>query len=70
MLFYVVLQRGKQMITFFTILLILIGANAIFMIFSLSGASNDKKIDAADDESDASTIYPLQTTSSKFEKAV
>ncbi|PKA97130.1 hypothetical protein B0O79_0778 [Flavobacteriaceae bacterium MAR_2009_75] len=59
------------MMTFFTILLVLIGANAIFMVFSLSGVSNGGKKDQEDlANSESSKIYPLQSNSSKLKKAV
>ncbi|MBC6998241.1 hypothetical protein [Cytophaga sp. FL35] len=57
------------MMTFFTILLILVGANAIFMVFSLSGVSA-KENKGNNDSVDAKTaVYPLQS-SSKLKKAV
>ncbi len=62
------------MLSFFTILLILVGANAIFMVFSLSGISNARKKSNETKEtvskSGSSKVYPLQTLSSKFKKAV
>lgn len=59
------------MMTFFTILLILIGANAIFMVFSLSGVSNTNKKSLEEGEKDSSSkIYSLRSTSSKLKKAV
>ena len=59
------------MMTFFTILLILIGANAIIMVFSINGVSTEaKKGNEESTESKPSKIYPLQNNSSKFKKAV
>ncbi|MBU2947120.1 hypothetical protein KO521_10365 [Zobellia uliginosa] len=59
------------MMTFFTILLILIGANALFMVFSLSGISNDgKKSEGNVPKSTSPKVYPLNNISSKFKKAV
>lgn len=60
------------MITFFTILLILIGANGIFMVFSLGsfqiGFKNQKK-HTSESTSD-SKVYPLNELSSKYKKAI
>lgn len=59
------------MMTFFTILLILIGANALFMVFSLSGVSNGPKpIKENEAKATSSKIFPLNTLSSKYRKAV
>ncbi len=59
------------MLSFFTILLILVGANAVFMIFSLSGISNGRKEPRETvAKSGSSKVYPLQTQSSKFKEAV
>lgn len=60
------------MIIFFTILLILIGANGVFMAFSLGGFQikfkNQKKHNS-EDISD-SKVYPLNELSSKYKKAI
>ena len=59
------------MLSFFTILLILIGANALFMVFSLTGISNGgKKSGKPIAKSGSSKVYPFQNISSKFKKAV
>ncbi len=59
------------MLSFFTILLILVGANAIFMVFSLSGISNGrKKSNETVSKSGSSKVYRLQNLSSKLKKAV
>ncbi|CAM4182818.1 hypothetical protein [Zobellia nedashkovskayae] len=59
------------MMTFFTILLVLIGANALFMVFSLSGATNGgKKSEGNVSKSTSSKVYPLNNLSSKLKKAV
>ena len=58
------------MLSFFTILLILLGANAVFMIFSLSGSGKgNKKSRENPDGPSVSKTYPFQTLSSKFKKA-
>lgn len=58
------------MLSFFTILLILVGANAVFMIFSLNGpAKGNKKSRENQDSSSVSKTYPFETLSSKFKKA-
>ena len=57
------------MMTFFTILLILVGANAIFMVFSLSGVSAKDKKGNNDTVDSKTTVYPLQSNS-KLKKAV
>ncbi len=59
------------MMTFFTILLILIGANVIFMAFSLSGSFNgNKKLEKDVTKSTSSKILPLHTEASKYKKAI
>ena len=58
------------MMTFFTILLILIGANAIFMVFSLSGVSVGGKKEIQEEEKENTNIYPLRSSSEKLKKAV
>jgi len=58
------------MMTFFTILLVLIGANAIFMVFSLSGVSNGGKKIGDGTSKSTSKIYPLHKASSKYKKAI
>ncbi len=57
--------------TFFSILFILIGANAVFMFFSLNGVSEKagKTKKEVSKKSD-SKIYPINLTSSKYKKAV
>lgn len=57
------------MMTFFTILLVLIGANALFMVFSLSGINNGGK-KSQGNESTSPKVYPLNNLSSKLKKAV
>ncbi len=59
------------MLSFFTILLILVGANAVFLVFSLSGISNGrKKANGTLSKSGSSKVYKLRNPSSKFKKAV
>lgn len=59
------------MTSFFTILFILLGANAIFMFFNLNGASQkDSKTKEEASDSSASKVYPIDLVSSKFKKAV
>ncbi|NHF57905.1 hypothetical protein FK220_001030 [Flavobacteriaceae bacterium TP-CH-4] len=59
------------MMTFFTILFILIGANAFFMFFSLSGVSEKAgKTTKGDSNATDSKIYPIDLVSSKYKKAV
>ncbi|NNE78623.1 MAG: hypothetical protein HKN31_16285 [Pricia sp.] len=59
------------MMTFFTILLILVGANAIFMVFSLSGTSTGgKKHKERSIDASTTKVYPLNPLASKYEKAV
>lgn len=59
------------MTTFFTILLVLIGINALMMIFSLGsvGQRMKKSKDKAK-ASAASSIYPIDSDSSEYKKAV
>ncbi|WP_149275147.1 hypothetical protein [Pareuzebyella sediminis] len=60
------------MTTFFTILLILIGANGLFMVFSLGnfqmGFKSHKK--QASETTSNSKVYPLNELSSKYKKAI
>ena len=59
------------MMTFFTVILILIGANAIFMVFSLNGVSSGgKKEEKGSTKPTASKIYPLHSSSSKYKNAI
>lgn len=59
------------MITFFTILFILIGLNAIMMVFSLKGTNQrTKKTTTNVSTASASKIYPLDLVSSEYKKAV
>lgn len=59
------------MMTFFTILLILVGANALFMVFSLNSVSSGgKKTEENTSKDVSSKVYPLNSLSSKFKKAV
>ena len=59
------------MMIFFTTLLILVGANALFMVFSLSGFSNRSANTGAKSKSGSlsATDYPFPSDSSKFKKA-
>ena len=60
------------MLSFFTILLILVGANALFMVFSLTGIANGvKKFGKAKSEpisSSDSQVYPIQPRTSELKK--
>ncbi len=59
------------MITFFGILFILIGINAVLMVFSINGVN--QKIEKSTDgnsETSNSKIYPIDLISSKYKKAV
>ncbi|WP_273566218.1 hypothetical protein [Maribacter halichondriae] len=59
------------MITFFGILFILIGINAVLMIFSINGVDQKiKKSTDGDSETSTSKIYPIDLISSKYKKAV
>ncbi len=59
------------MLSFFTILFILLGANAVLMLFSLNGASQKEQKTKEDTSySSASKVYPIDLTPSKFKKAV
>lgn len=59
------------MLSFFTILLILVGANVIFMALSLSGISNwGKKSGQNSVKSDYSAIRILKDLKAKFKKTV
>lgn len=59
------------MITFFTILFILIGINAILMFFSLNGG-NQKSVKQAGKAAETSSgeVYPLNLVSTKYKKAI
>ncbi len=59
------------MLSFFTILFIILGANAVFMIFSLNGVSQkEPKTDKDVGDSSPSQVFPMDLGSSKFKKAV
>jgi hypothetical protein len=59
------------MLSFFTILLILVGANALFMVFSLAGPFNGNKSSGkAKTKAPPPKVYPLRTLTSRFKKAV
>jgi len=59
------------MISFFSILFIVIGVNAVLMIFSLSGSSQKaKKSSNTISDASPSKIYPIDLISSKYKKAV
>lgn len=59
------------MLSFFTILFILLGANAIFMFFSLNGVSQkESKSDINVGDSSQSKVFPMEIESSKFKEAV
>tara|TARA_R110002167_G_scaffold39214_3_gene121241 strand:+ start:691 stop:870 length:180 start_codon:yes stop_codon:yes gene_type:complete len=59
------------MMTFFNILFILIGANVVFMFFSLSGVSQkERKIVQENSEESSSKVYPIDLIPSKYKKAV
>ena len=59
------------MITFFTILFILIGVNAVMMIMNLSGVSQRiKKSTDGITETTMTKIYPIDLIPSKYKKAV
>lgn len=59
------------MLSFFTILLVLVGANALFMVFSLSGIANgSKKSEKNAGTSDTSKIGMVEDLQARFKKAV
>lgn len=59
------------MTSFFTILFIILGVNAVLMIFSLSGTSQKtKKSSTSSSTSSPSKIYPIDLISSEYKKAV
>ncbi len=59
------------MLSFFTILLILVGANAIFMVFSLTGIFiGRKKSNETVTKSGSAKVYPLKNLFNKFKKTV
>ncbi|MGI9553109.1 MAG: hypothetical protein ACR2MT_18020 [Aurantibacter sp.] len=59
------------MITFFSVLLVLIAVNAVLMIFSLNGVNpKGKKIDKDAINEALSETYRVNFTSSKYKKAV
>lgn len=59
------------MMTFFTILFILIGINVMMMVFSFSGIEQKKKkpTNEVSDTTD-SKIYPIDLISSEYKKAI
>ncbi len=59
------------MSTFFGILFIIIGANAVIMVFSLSGSNQKAKKPSVNQTGVSSAkIYPLDLVSSKYKKAI
>jgi|GEM_PF-5291483 len=59
------------MITFFTILFILIGINALMMVFSFASiGKGGKSLKSSSKNSIASEIYPIDLASSEYKKAV
>lgn len=58
------------MITFFTILFVIIGVNTIMFFMSLNGIGRKRKITDSRKETEASKIYPIDVISSKYKKAV
>lgn len=58
------------MITFFTILFVIIGVNAIMLFISLNSVGRKRKATDARTETSASKIYPIDLVSNKYKKAV
>lgn len=58
------------MITFFTILFVIIGVNAVMLFISLNVAGRKRKATDGHTETSASKIYPIDLISSKYKKAV
>jgi flagellar basal body-associated protein FliL len=59
------------MMIFLTIILSLIGANAIFMFFSLSGLSHREHKTIKNQTSETtSNVYPIDLITSNYKKAV
>ena len=63
--------KGRTMMTFFSILLVLIAINAVLMIFSLNNAGHrSQKIDKDSINNVISKTYRINFTSSKYEEVV
>lgn len=59
------------MTSFFTILFIILGVNAVLMIFSLSGTGQKtKKSSTSTSDSSSTKIYPIDLIATKYKKAV
>lgn len=58
------------MITFFTILFVILGVNAIMLFMSLNGVGQKRKATEKGAETAASKIYPIDLIPSKYKKAV
>jgi hypothetical protein len=58
------------MITFFTILFIIVGVNAVMLFVNFSGIGRKRKSSVGTTETSASKIYPLDLITSKYKKAV
>ncbi|MFS4448150.1 hypothetical protein [Maribacter sp. 2307UL18-2] len=58
------------MITFFTILFVIIGVNAIMLFISSNTVGRKRKTTDGRAETSASKIYPIDLISSKYKKAV
>lgn len=58
------------MITFLSILFVLIAINAALLIFSVNGTNKKSKSTAATPTGSPSRIFPLDLINSKYKKAV
>ncbi|RAJ07502.1 hypothetical protein LV92_03851 [Arenibacter echinorum] len=58
------------MVTFFSILLVLIGINALLFLVSFNGSSKKKEKSVKNISESTTVIFPLDLINSKYKKAV
>ncbi len=58
------------MITFFTILFIIVGVNAVMLFINFNSIGQKKKLSTDSSATAASEVYPIDLISSKYKKAV
>lgn len=58
------------MILFFTLLFVIVGVNAVMLMIRFNGSGQKSTSSTGKSKISASEIYPLNTISSKYKKAV
>jgi len=63
--------KNSRMVTFFSILLVLLGVNAFLLFFSVNyNAKRSQKNSVQLSEDTTTKLYPLNSLETKFKKAV